>query len=620
MMSSAAEVVFTHDFSNLDGFTTYDIDQKEPSTQAAQVGFEVGKGWIIVEVESESVAASNSSNKQGLDAVEDWLITPALTLTEGNIFSFETYTISFGNSQKVATYKVLLSTTGTAVEDFTVEIAAKESANSSKAVKGYDLSEYAGQTVHLALVNVSRAKDVLIVDNMFVGVPDLFTYEVNYQPIQNDATAQQTLSVSMTSSLKEVFTKVDATITSGDYSDTYTDAACKVIKGGNYTFSFNKPLPTPVAGEAYNFTLTITAENENTTLTEVYNGSVAMQGYQPFKRVLFEEQTGTWCGWCVRGHYYMEKMEEDYPDTYIGVASHTGDVMSLKEYDSYLSRAIGSGAPLGRVDRDSESAGCDPSDFPRLYNKYINSPAVADIKVAVEWVDDAKQQLKITSYSAFAFNAENFVAPHLEYIVVEDGINRPDEPAYNQANYYAGGANGSMGGYEKLPDEVPAADMVYNDVVRHVITGKTVGKGIADCFPSNIEKGVANSHSVTMDVPENVFDIEKCEFIVLLIDPTTGVVYNSAKNSLAGSSAIENVVAESNVARVYRSLNGVAVDVAVEGNVEINVYSLDGRLVANTAPRFVNAHFTVECPVAGTGVYLVNVVCDGVSSTHKVIL
>ena len=360
LSSSAIETVYSHDFNDLEGFTTYDIDQEEPCGMGEQLGLGIGTAWTIY----DGAAISNSTNKHGMAAVEDWLITPAITLTEGNIITFETYTQSYGSQQKVATYKVLLSTTGVAVEDFTVELATKESATSTSTYKGYDLSAYAGQTVHIAIVNVSRSKDALFIDNMFVGVPDLFTYDVTYNSVQNDPMAQQNLTVKLTSSLKEVFTTVTATLTGEGLSDTYTNDAVNVKLGGELTFSFDKPLPVPSAGKSSSFELTITAANENTTLTETYVGSIAMQGYQPFKRVLCEEYTGTWCGWCPRGHYYMEKMDHDYPETYIGIATHSGDVMTHEAYDKYFSK-FAPGAPSGRVDRDNATVGCDPSDFPR---------------------------------------------------------------------------------------------------------------------------------------------------------------------------------------------------------------------------------------------------------------
>lgn len=49
------------------------------------------------------------------------------------------------------------------------------------------------------------------------------------------------------------------------------------------------------------------------------------------KRVLLEQFTGSWCGWCVDGSYVMELLEEDYPDTFIGCKIHNGDSWLLQK-------------------------------------------------------------------------------------------------------------------------------------------------------------------------------------------------------------------------------------------------------------------------------------------------
>ena len=39
----------------------------------------------------------------------------------------------------------------------------------------------------------------------------------------------------------------------------------------------------------------------------------------PVKRVVFEEATGTWCGWCPRGTVALEELAVNYPNTAIGI-------------------------------------------------------------------------------------------------------------------------------------------------------------------------------------------------------------------------------------------------------------------------------------------------------------
>ena len=53
------------------------------------------------------------------------------------------------------------------------------------------------------------------------------------------------------------------------------------------------------------------------------------------KAVVYEEGTGTWCGWCVRGHVGLKDMYHNHPDgSFIGIAVHNADPMVLTEYDS----------------------------------------------------------------------------------------------------------------------------------------------------------------------------------------------------------------------------------------------------------------------------------------------
>lgn len=50
----------------------------------------------------------------------------------------------------------------------------------------------------------------------------------------------------------------------------------------------------------------------------------------PVKRVLLEQYTGAWCGWCVDGSVVVEELLELYPDQMIGVKIHQGDGMEVK--------------------------------------------------------------------------------------------------------------------------------------------------------------------------------------------------------------------------------------------------------------------------------------------------
>jgi len=71
------------------------------------------------------------------------------------------------------------------------------------------------------------------------------------------------------------------------------------------------------------------------------------------KNVVYEEGTGTWCGWCPRGLVGLNTMAHDYPGgSWIGIGVHNGDPMKVTEYDNGIGTFIG-GYPSGVMNREN---------------------------------------------------------------------------------------------------------------------------------------------------------------------------------------------------------------------------------------------------------------------------
>ncbi|MFH1052621.1 MAG: hypothetical protein V1779_17005 [bacterium] len=74
---------------------------------------------------------------------------------------------------------------------------------------------------------------------------------------------------------------------------------------------------------------------------------------QPVKRVMFEQHTGTWCGWCVDGSHKLEQLIEEHPGLVIPVKLHNGstDKMALP-IQGEIATGLGlTGYPAGCIDR-----------------------------------------------------------------------------------------------------------------------------------------------------------------------------------------------------------------------------------------------------------------------------
>lgn len=64
--------------------------------------------------------------------------------------------------------------------------------------------------------------------------------------------------------------------------------------------------------------------------------SVAAVNFIPAHRILLEEGTGMWCGYCPLGMLATEHLNELYPDTVIAVTVHHDDVLCDTDYDKAL--------------------------------------------------------------------------------------------------------------------------------------------------------------------------------------------------------------------------------------------------------------------------------------------
>jgi len=198
------------------------------------------------------------------------------------------------------------------------------------------------------------------------------------------------------------------------------------------------------------------------------------------KLVIAEEGTGTWCGWCPRGAVALENAAREYDGFFQGIAVHNGDPMAISNYDPGLGTII-SGYPSAVVDRGAD---IDPGNIPASFFDQLTVEPKAtltngatfdattnelNISITVDLLDDIDTDWRIAC------------------TIVENGVTGTTS-GYNQSNYYAGGGNGVMGGYESLPSSVPASQMVYNEVARAISPNFAGYLGFSDVTVSGSSK------------------------------------------------------------------------------------------------------------------------------------
>lgn len=181
----------------------------------------------------------------------------------------------------------------------------------------------------------------------------------------------------------------------------------------------------------------------------------------PGKRVLIEEGTGTWCGWCPRGAFTMKEMEKNYGQWSAGVAIHYGDPMESQHYTNTMNEHYFQGYPSGTISR-THSTGMGYESLKQFFYDELEKAPTATFSVGAQLQQD---KLAVAVDYTFYENASDDW--RVACILTEDSVTGT-EAEYAQANFYSNSPT-PMGGYETLPQLIPADQMVYNQVARSMV-------------------------------------------------------------------------------------------------------------------------------------------------------
>jgi hypothetical protein len=362
------------------------------------------------------------------------------------------------------------------------------------------------------------------------------------------------------------------------------------------------------------------ADDDNTnndTVTYSYNAITPAAG----KLVIGEEGTGTWCPWCPRGAFYMDLLSNTYPGFFQGIAVHNADPMTVPTYDGGLGTLI-SGYPSALVDRLPD---LDPSAMEADFITRIQIAPKAMIVNGAEWSSgNDTLHISITTTFAQAVSSGNY---KIACVLIEDNVTGATS-GYNQANNYAGGGQGVMGGYESLPNPVPAAQMEYDFVARAIVPSFT---GLPSAFTIPAAIGYVKTHNFSIAVPA-AWSRPDIKIVGLFIDNTgkidnasstsidsaiaNGYVNGSAVAGIDDQNIIDGMVLYPNptpsISNLKFTLNEV-IDVVVK------ITSIDGKSISSQNYGPLNGTQNIEINTEGwaNGIYLVEVLAGKASKVLK---
>lgn len=389
--------------------------------------------------------------------------------------------------------------------------------------------------------------------------------------------------------------------------------AVNIAPGATATVAHPDDVTYAVAVEK-NIAVSITQVNSNVDGDPSNNNGSALHNTlsQPTnKTVVIEEGTGTWCGWCPRGDVAMSYMYTTYPNDFIGIAVHNSDPMTLSEYDT---EAGISAFPGCNVDRSLLGESVSVAAFEQHYNDRITMGVPANVSVIVSGVG-ATVNIDVKAIFRTPVSSGDY---RLAVVISENGVSGTTS-AYNQVNYYSGGGQGPMGGYELLADPVPANQMVYNHVGRALLGGYD---GQAGSVPATIVDGTIANYMFNYTVPATS-NRNNMHAIALLIDNTTGEIINAtdvsineAFNSIATIDAIKLLVYPNPAS------NYVNVSFKAEGDFTINLTDMAGRVVSTNIYNNLSGEQTIAIPVEKLegGNYIISVATNNASYNKMIII
>jgi hypothetical protein len=259
------------------------------------------------------------------------------------------------------------------------------------------------------------------------------------------------------------------------------------------------------------------------------------------KNVLVEELTGTWCQWCPRGIYYGDSLCATY-DNVIFVAIHCSDPMANDEY--YQASGL-IGAPSANIGRRFMAQ--ETQTWFAKVEQESQTPSKVYMAIHCDYEPETRQLT--TGVEAMAL--EDMSGDYrFAAILIEDGVTGP-APSYNQTNSYSGGGHGPMGGYENLPNPIPAERIAYDHVGRQLLCDYN---GVPGSFPSSLQASQSALYEFTCTLDES-YDFNYVRVIGLLIAPD-GTVENAVKSFyLNGDNTAAPLFTSTPKTEAYANLN-----------------------------------------------------------------
>lgn len=590
-----------------------------------------GRNWAIADYgTAEGAVASSESwyNNNGTGVVlnpDNWMISSAIDLTSasGDVdLEWKVYAQDQDWEQEF--YTVYVST-GNTVNDFTGTTPVFSETLTTSAgymSRSVDMTPYIGQTVYLAIRH-HNSSDWFRINIDDVEVRTVHPHDVRLDVVDADQFVTPgsniTIAGTVTNRGTNNITALDITYNDGTGAVTDNLTGLNIAPGATYDFTHGTPFNVANA-TTYNLDVSvdIPSQTDGFMADNSLTHTVAGLAFTADRKVVIEEGTGTWCGYCPRGAVAMEAMENDASRSkFIGIAVHNNDPMMVQAYDQ---GANFGGWPSMNVNRSILDAGVSTQSMQSAYDAEVNK------------ITNCNVDINITSYngSTGAWTADVDVTwaadvstdHRVAIVVVEDEVTGTSG-GYGQTNYFHGGSEGPLSGagiadWTTAGDPVPAANMVYDHVGRELIGGYNGAPGSLT-IPATANSTETYGATGTLNA---AWDDDHVHLVAMVINNTNGEIMNAA-SSAPLAVGIEEEASSVNFFSIYPNPANNNANIAFElnetANVKVSVLNIAGQTVYAESLGNVNGShiLNLNANELANGMYFVNLTANGQVITKK---
>jgi hypothetical protein len=403
------------------------------------------------------------------------------------------------------------------------------------------------------------------------------------------------------------------------------------------------------------------------------------KGITGTKRVLLEEGSGAWCGYCPDGHLIMRDIIAANGDKVIGTVHHNSDGMATSDDNTINSTFCLSqfnlGYPYGMIDRtmfaDQPTVGMNRGSWSAEVSSQVNAKTPVNVSIINRTFDPTTGIVAYDVKVDFVDYVMNSANLRINTFIVEDKVRGPEVSAtsttWNQHNYYssqdpsggAGGAShelynqpnyfygymhnhvavsvnlgsGTWGNvYSMFTSPNPATPTPGYSYTKHFTYTLPTAVSVADAdFPGQTHLGTIyqNTYAGTARNKPNETSIIAFVGYYNSADITQCQILNSVELPVTHALGVQQV-AKSNPASISSvtpnptsGYTRVDFNLTAKSNVSVEVLNVVGQKVLSIAQgAYAEGDHTVTFDAAtlNNGIYFVTVKTDDGSATHKIVV